>query len=766
MKRMSGVVVLCAAWMWTGQARAEGVPDVLLSENAVHGCVVDATRQLKCWPHVHASAPLAAVLVKGASDVRALAMIKQGGCVVRGEEGALWCWGDVVNDPEPDAASAALPTGLKQVKGVPGKIVQLVSAGHLCALNDAGAVYCWGDNTSGQAAPDNKATQVKAPALVKGLGAVKQIAAGAKHACALEREGAVWCWGNNLERQVDISAVSAQTGPIKAAHAQGASALGAGGHTTCALLKGQARCWGKDYTGGSNDAGVGWVLIKELKGATQIDCAGSKLSTSCLAQDSQGVKHWQSIHYNGSEAIASIPGLEPIARKLDATQVFHSGELLMVRGSGGKLKQPGSSLAAVFERALFPGGGLFTPLHREVEYGWRARCALMESGQVWCRGANKAGQLGDGTTKDREGYAPVKGLTNKVVELGLGREHGCSLDTAGVVYCWGGNQSGQLGSGDKKSALMPVRVKGLELVRRLAVGAAHTCAIEQSGRALCWGECGGGQCAGLSGQVLSPTPVAALEGASALSATLEHTCATLKDRSSRCWGASRGGIRAMYISRLNEGSGEDGIVEDEEGHIYSWESRFDDEAKEMKHHLALQGDGRVEQVEQDGLGGLAVRLADGRVMLRQGMMWRWARSSDKYGEVPELKGARSVELGQGVLCAIMKDRTVRCHGASEYGKLGDGGGKRDKPVTATVKGLSKVVALRHTLGAMCALREDATVWCWGVASGLPGILRREVREPAKIEALSGAIELEPGCAVFKGGARRCWGELEAALRAD
>lgn len=70
----------------------------------------------------------------------------------------------------------------------------------------------------------------------------------------------------------------------------------------------------------------------------------------------------------------------------------------------------------------------------------------------------------------------------------MGQNHACARNEAGAVYCWGGNNSGQLGYGSYESSSVPVRVSGLEDgVTKLVAGAFYTCGLLDSGAVQCWG---------------------------------------------------------------------------------------------------------------------------------------------------------------------------------------------------------------------------------------------------------------------------------------
>src|SRR5262249_46929095 len=83
--------------------------------------------------------------------------------------------------------------------------VQAIAAGELftCALTTAGAVLCWGDDTSGQLAHpmSMELPEPLGPIVPLSLPA-KAIAAGDSHACAVPSDNSVECWGNNTYGQL------------------------------------------------------------------------------------------------------------------------------------------------------------------------------------------------------------------------------------------------------------------------------------------------------------------------------------------------------------------------------------------------------------------------------------------------------------------------------------------------------------------------------------------------------------------------------------
>jgi alpha-tubulin suppressor-like RCC1 family protein len=79
-----------------------------------------------------------------------------------------------------------------------------------------------------------------------------------------------------------------------------------------------------------------------------------------------------------------------------------------------------------------------------VSAGGAHTCASLKDGRIFCWGANESGQLGDGSTDDRGLPAPVAGVSGTVE---AGQAHTCAFTADGHAACWGADTSGQLGDG-------------------------------------------------------------------------------------------------------------------------------------------------------------------------------------------------------------------------------------------------------------------------------------------------------------------------------
>jgi alpha-tubulin suppressor-like RCC1 family protein len=173
-----------------------------------------------------------------------------------------------------------------------------------------------------------------------------------------------------------------------------------------------------------------------------------------------------------------------------------------------------------------------------VSAGLLHTCAVTRLGDVYCWGADDRGQLGDATTIRRNAPVRIAGL-GTYASVSAGAAHTCGVTTDGALRCWGANDQAQLGDGtrDSRSAPTPVLVGNAPVVS-VAAGGQHTCAVTDDGRLYCWGANNDGQLgSGERGAYrAAPAPVAVAGRATSVTAGLAHSCALTGDGAVTCWG--------------------------------------------------------------------------------------------------------------------------------------------------------------------------------------------------------------------------------------
>lgn len=225
-----------------------------------HACAIIEGGALYCWgqntegqlgqadpwtgPGVNSDVPVAV----GATETWRKVACGQGHtCAIR-SDGSLWCFGR--NSSGELGLGAGVAEQLREPAQVGTEVGwEDVSAGqgHTCGIR-AGALYCWGDNSSDQLGV-TAGPEVLDPTLVPGVGAASAVSVDTFHSCAIEQSGALLCWGRNIEGQLGDGTIDAKSVPTPAVPADGWDQVSAGRFHTCGVRAGAVLCTGENVLG-------------------------------------------------------------------------------------------------------------------------------------------------------------------------------------------------------------------------------------------------------------------------------------------------------------------------------------------------------------------------------------------------------------------------------------------------------------------------------------------------------------------------------------
>ena len=419
-----------------------------------------------------------------------------------------------------------------------GKTITSISAGtyHACVVA-SGAVYCWGYNNSGQLG-NGSATSAIVPVAVDTSGAlsgkiVTTVSAGAYETCAVA-SGAAFCWGAGGNGELGNSASLNSSSPVAvtttgALAGKSVTSIDVGQNHVCAIASGAAFCWGSANYGKLGNASV----------------ASYGNSNAPLAVDVSGVLAGKTVTTISSGEANSC------AIASGAAYCWGSG------GSGqlGSNSSTNSTLPVAVDTTLLKSGSTY-----DISSGSYFSCAIA-SGAAFCWGANEGGRLGNNSATDSK--TPVAVTSNatlagkSVTVISAGGSHTCVIAN-GSAYCWGDGGYGGLGDGSGQTFTTPVAVSTTgvlagKTVTAITAGNYHTCAIAE-GDAYCWGLNNTGQL-GNSSTVNSPLPVAvsttgvlAGKTVTAITAGSNHTCA-IASGSAYCWGYNESGQLGVEVAK-------------------------------------------------------------------------------------------------------------------------------------------------------------------------------------------------------------------------
>jgi len=171
--------------------------------------------------------------------------------------------------------------------------------------------------------------------------------------------------------------------------------------------------------------------------------------------------------------------------------------------------------------------------------GYYHSLELKTNGTVWSWGYNGYGQLGDGTYAQRTSPVQVSGLTGTTLAVAAGYYHSLAMKSNGTVWSWGYNGYGQLGDGTTTQRNTPAQVSGLAGITAVAAGYYQSLALKSDGTVWAWGYNGNGQLGdGTTGtNRLNPVPVSGLTGTvTAIAGGTNHSIALKSDGTVWTWG--------------------------------------------------------------------------------------------------------------------------------------------------------------------------------------------------------------------------------------
>jgi alpha-tubulin suppressor-like RCC1 family protein len=621
-------------------------------------------------------------------------------CGIRGG-GQLWCWGDwsVFLDGG-GSSGASSPT---RVGSAADWITASIGSGHGCGVRADHTLYCWGDSSSGQTGGAPASTSA-GPGRVGADADWVAVSAGIAHTCGIRADSSLWCWGSNFFGQLADGSTVTRAVPVRAGgpgFETGWTEVVAADDFTCGINGGELYCWG--FIGNGSPSPVGAAAAwTSVSGREWHVCGIEGGRAHCLGKDGygelgDGMLSSQSLVSSTLRDVGADTDWVELSAGYDHTCGVHADGRFACWGSRAWF-QFGDGLGPSFAPKAIDAASAYGA----VDAGNSHACGRKTDGSLWCWGANQYGSAG--AVNPPMLAAPVRvGTETSWASVSAGGSTSCATKTDGTLWCWGSNSTAQLGDGTTTNRGLPTQVLTSAGVTTsdwldVSVGAAHTCgrrAPAGIATLFCWGsnqynEIGDG--AG-TGSRIYPVPIntgaAAIANESAGSAS---ACARLADGTLACWGDNSYG-------EVGTGSTATSVATPTPVNTATnWSSI----SVGGTYACAVKGDGTLwcwgaNNVGQLGLGALGLK----RVPTQVGTDTDW----------------QSVAAGLGAsdrahTCAIKKDGSLYCWGASTMGELGTGTTSASSSPLRVGTGTAWA-SVAAGLAFTCAITSAGEAYCWG-----------------------------------------------------
>jgi alpha-tubulin suppressor-like RCC1 family protein len=393
-----------------------------------------------------------------------------------------WACGDNGGAPTapdgPELAAVAAPLSFESV---------VAGASHTCGITTAGRAFCWGNNLGGELGNGTNVSSSRPVPVAGGLSFI-QLTAGSEYTCGITTTKKAYCWGSNTNGQLGTTAFQSALRPAPVAGGHNFRQIRAGFDHTCAVTPSDVGfCWGQNRFG---ELGINTTTDKTL---VPVRVVGGLL--------------WDRIVAGGHSTCGVTTGNR-------AYCWGNNDDASLGDGTTTHRRKPVPVLGGLQFRLIVPGGGGFADMEQDTPESQHT-CGVTTDSKGYCWGQGGNGELGAGTISFPTNRPIAIAGNRKWTQVIAGWVHSCGVTTANAAYCWGDNFEGELGNGSTVSSNLPVLVAGNHLFVGVTTGTvgdhafgSHTCGLTTSNRVYCWGLNESGQLGdGSKTNRLSPVPV-------------------------------------------------------------------------------------------------------------------------------------------------------------------------------------------------------------------------------------------------------------------
>ncbi len=314
---------------------------------------------------------------------------------------------------------------------------------------------------------------------------VVSVAGGFDHSLIVKKDGSLWSCGSNGFGQLGDGTTTNRHNPVKIM--SDVSTATAGGWNSF-IVKKDGSLWacGDNYAGqlGDGTTTVRHSPVKIMNGVVSVAASEFHIITvkkdgslwtcgeNLCGQLGDGTKTYKLTPVKILDEVASVAAGGPkfIEGSLNHSLIVKKDGSLWACGSNdfgqlgdGTTKERDTPVKIMEGVAQVAAGSQYTLI-------------VKKDGSLWSCGYNYYGCLGDGTTTER--HNPVK-IMDDVASVAAGAHHSLMVRKDGTLWACGSNNYGQLGDGTTTDRHIPIKI--MDGVASVAAGEFHTLIVKKDG---------------------------------------------------------------------------------------------------------------------------------------------------------------------------------------------------------------------------------------------------------------------------------------------
>jgi len=288
--------------------------------------------------------------------------------------------------------------------------------GSIYAIQSDGTLWAWGNNVSGQLGTSDT-TDRSSPVQI-GTSLWREVTGGNGYVLAIQSDGTLWSWGSNFAGKLGTSDTTDRLSPVQVGTGILWTKIAAGDNHSMAIQSdGTLWVWGRNN--------VGQLGLSDLTNRSSPVQVGTET-------------YWAQISAHAQNSFA-----------LDSSGTLWSWGYNQFYGELG--------LFDLSNRSTPSQHGLIYNNWASFSAGQQHAAAVQSNGTLWTCGYNNVGQLGTSDTTARIGFFQL-GTENYWSQVVCGYNHTLALQSNGTLWAWGRNSEGQIGVSTTAVTYSPIQV--------------------------------------------------------------------------------------------------------------------------------------------------------------------------------------------------------------------------------------------------------------------------------------------------------------------